>query len=548
MISFLQMSLCAAVLTAVICLVRAALGKRLPKRTFRVLWAVVILRMLVPLSLPVMKINLNAVPAASAESTVQDAVVYTYIDGEFTQEDTADYAAPTTEYVVTETADRGLSVTEIWLLTAAAVFGIFAFAHIKFRLNVRDALPADLAAKLAANLSADTAFDAGLKRQVRIKVSDRIDSPLTYGIFRPVILLPKNIYLCGEKNAEYILAHELTHIKRFDVLYKLLMALAVSLHWFNPFAWVMLVLASRDIELSCDEEVVLSKSGSGREREEYALTLIEMEEKRSFGVLHSGFGGSSVKERIKSVMALKRATPFGKAAAVLLVAAAFTVFAVYDVEAESVYWVTASDTAAYYGDEAVEYAYYTDESVEETFSMPFTMEEIDRAANSAEVLIEDAQISVTEAAEASLAVVEAEAAEGTYETADMAVKTYKITTAEGTELREYPESYSLYNYGYADAVTGEYTTVLLDLNEYAPFDYKKYGFTVSPDKGYYLYDGVPVAGFQELETVLFDDIALEDGGGFFIYNDGSGSYFDESVEKGVVRVNTAQFFDITGMH
>lgn len=540
MISFFHMSLWAAVLTSLICFVRAAFGRKLPKRTFRILWAVVILRMLVPLSLPIMKINTAvAVPAASEEFLVQDAVVYTYIDGEFTQTDTSDYIAPQTVYEVAETEDKSLSVTEIWLLTAAAVFTTFVAVHVKFRLKVRDALPAEIA------------FETRLRRRVRIKVSDRIDSPLTYGIFRPVILLPKNIYKCGEKNIEYILSHELTHIKRFDVLYKLLMVLAVSLHWFNPLAWVMLVLASRDIELSCDEEVVLSKNGSGREREEYALTLIEMEEKRSFGVLLSGFGGSSVKERIKSVMGLKKATPLGKSAAVLLVAMAFTVFTVYDIESEAFYSVTVSSSEPYYDDNtAVEEAYYSDYVIEEAFDAPSAMEKIDRAANSTEVLAGDASTEITEAVgDASLAIVEAAAVEGTYETADTAVtKVYSVTTDEGTVLREYPESYSLYNYGYADAVTGELVIITIDLNEYAPFDYKKYGLTISPEKGYYVYNGIPVAGFQCLENTLVDGNAMKDGGGFFIYKEEDDGRFDESVENGMVQLNTAQFFDITGMH
>lgn len=539
MISFLQMSLWAAVLTALICIVRAVFGHRLPKRTFRILWAVVILRMLVPLSLPIMKINTAAaVPAASEEFLVQDTVVYTYVNGEFTQDNTSDYIAPQTVYKVAETADKSLSVTEIWLLTAAAVFTAFAAVHVKFRLKVRDALPAE------------TAFEAGLRRRVRVKVSDRIDSPLTYGIFRPVILLPKNIYKCGEKNIEYILSHELTHIKRLDVLYKLLMALAVSLHWFNPLAWVMLVLASRDIELSCDEEVVLSKNGSGREREEYALTLIEMEEKRSFGVLLSSFGGSSVKERIKSVMGLKKATPLGKSAAVLLVAMAFTVFTVYDIESEAFYSVTVSSDPYYDDNTSVEEAYYSDYAIESVFAAPFTMEEIDRAANSAEILVGNASTEITEAVgDASPAIVEAAAAEGTYETADTAVtKVYSVMTDEGTVLREYPESYSLYNYGYADAVTGELVIITIDLNEYAPFDYKKYGLTISPEKGYYVYNGIPVAGFQCQENTLVDGNAMKDGGGFFIYKEEDDGRFDESVENGMVQLNTAQFFDITGMH
>lgn len=530
MISFFQMSLWAATLTALICIVRAALGRRLPKRTFRILWAVVILRMLVPLSLPVMKINIGmAVPDYSNTAVVQDTVVYTYIDGEFTQAGTADYAAPQTEYKVAETADRSLSVTEIWLLTAIAVFAVSAAVHIKFRLKVRDAIPAEIN------------FEAGLKRQVRIKVSDRIDSPLTYGIFRPVILLPKNIYKCDKKTAEYILSHELTHIKRFDVLYKLFMVLAVSLHWFNPLAWVMLVLASRDIELSCDEEVVLRKNGSGKEREEYALTLIEMEEKRSFGVLLSGFGGSSVKERIKSVMRLKKASPMGNAAAVLLVAAAFTVFTVYDIENEAFYSVTvsASETAevSYTDSIAAGGTYYSEYAIESFADTPFTMEEIDRALDSGEIAVEYV----------SAPLAEAEAAEGTYEASESTVtKMYLITTADGTVLRKYPDDYSLYYFGYDDLKTGKVATILVDMNEYAPVDYEIYGLTVSEDKGYFLYNGVPVGGFKSLDFNFVDGNAIQDGGIFLIYNNEDDGRFDETVENDMVQVNIDQFCDITG--
>ena len=441
MISFFQMSLWAAALTALICIVRTVWGRRLPKSTFRVLWAVVILRMLIPLSLPVMKINIGmAIPSATNTAIVQDAVVYTYIDGEFTQTGTSDHITPQVEYEVTETADRSLSVAEIWLLTATAVFAFFAAVHIKFRLKVRDAIPAEIN------------FEAGIKRQVRIKVSDRIDSPLTYGIFRPVILLPKNIYKCDKKTSEYILSHELTHIKRFDVLYKLFMVLAVSLHWFNPFAWVMLVLASRDIELSCDEEVVLRKNGSGNEREEYALTLIEMEEKRSFGALASGFGGSSVKERIKSVMQLKKASALEKTAAVLLVAAAFTVFTVYDIEREAFYSVTVSASES--SDTA-----YTDYAEYVMVGTTIAMEEIDRALNSGEIAVEEAPLAVVEIGDAfyssdteiPVTLIEAAAAENTSETTyTIVTKMYAVTTSDGTVFYDYPENYPLYYYDYED--------------------------------------------------------------------------------------------------
>lgn len=336
MISFLQMSLWGGVLTAVILALRSFFGGKLPKKAFRALWAVVVLRMLVPISLPVVKVD---TPVSAKTAFSGDMSVCTYVNGEFTQ--TADEI---TAYTVTEGTADGLPLTEIWLFTALAIFAAFALVHIKFRLNVRDAILIKI-------------LETG-RRKVRLKVSDRIGSPLTYGVLRPVILLPKNIFDCGEKAAEYVLAHEITHIKRFDVLFKLLAVLAASLHWFNPFAWAMLAFANRDIELSCDEEVILGNGGS---REEYALTLIEMEEKRSFGVLQSGFGESSVKERIRAVMTAKKASAAGKIFAAALTLTAFAVFTVYDIDALG-YGVTVTENGA-----GEVYAYYYDPLSEGTY-------------------------------------------------------------------------------------------------------------------------------------------------------------------------------------
>ncbi len=91
---------------------------------------------------------------------------------------------------------------------------------------------------------------------MEIRQSDRIAALLTYGVLRPVVLIPKQTDWTDETRLKVILTHEFVHIRRFDTLTKLLLAAALCIHWFNPFVWVMYVLANRDIELSCDETVV----------------------------------------------------------------------------------------------------------------------------------------------------------------------------------------------------------------------------------------------------------------------------------------------------
>ena len=114
----------------------------------------------------------------------------------------------------------------------------------------------------------------------------RISSPLTFGVLRPVILVPKKTDWTDETALRYVLEHEFVHIQRFDVLSKLLLIAAVCVRWFNPLVWVMYVLANRDLELSCDE-TVLRRFG-GDIRAAYARVLIRMEAARGGTAVETG--------------------------------------------------------------------------------------------------------------------------------------------------------------------------------------------------------------------------------------------------------------------
>lgn len=114
----------------------------------------------------------------------------------------------------------------------------------------------------------------------------RISSPLTFGVLRPVILVPKKTDWTDETALRYVLEHEFVHIQRFDVLSKLLLIAAVCVHQFNLLVWVMYVLANRDLELSCDE-TVLRRFG-GDVRAAYARVLIRMEAARGGTAVETG--------------------------------------------------------------------------------------------------------------------------------------------------------------------------------------------------------------------------------------------------------------------
>lgn len=93
-----------------------------------------------------------------------------------------------------------------------------------------------------------------IRKNVPVIEYAKADSPMVFGIFCPVLILPKEEY--SDEELYFILKHELIHLMRRDVCWKLLLVLANAFHWFNPAVWVMCREADIDIELSCDERVV----------------------------------------------------------------------------------------------------------------------------------------------------------------------------------------------------------------------------------------------------------------------------------------------------
>lgn len=138
--------------------------------------------------------------------------------------------------------------------------------------------------------------------------------------------LPQKIENNDVRQLELILQHEYVHIRRFDNMTKLIAAAALCIHWFNPLAWAMYFLFNRDLELACDESVVRGLGPEGRKA--YALTLIDMEERKSgLSPMYSGFSKNAIEERITAIMKMKKITFGAILLAAMLVASVATVFA-----------------------------------------------------------------------------------------------------------------------------------------------------------------------------------------------------------------------------
>lgn len=365
--SLIQMSISAAVMIVFIVLIRALLMNRLPKKTFMVLWGIVLLRLLVPFQIPSAlsvyslagyaahflgpvgnpaeegvpdgegnSLLAGSGPGQTAAATGYDAAgtvaghgyegiqgLKGYGDSDMSGTDGAEADRMTDDkesWLASLMAAGGREgSTALWKL-AAALWAVgtvscglfFSITYYKCRQEFAMSLPVD---RKEVNLFLKA---NPMRRHVQVRCLRRLAAPLTYGILRPVILLPGKMGWDNEEQLDYILTHEMIHIRRMDGAKKLFLTAASCIHWFNPLVWVMYVFANRDMELSCDEEVV-RRLGENR-KSDYAKLLIHMEEMKSgFIPLCNGFSRNGIEERIRAIMKSRKKSLAGIMAAVLLV-------------------------------------------------------------------------------------------------------------------------------------------------------------------------------------------------------------------------------------
>ncbi len=281
--NLLQMSLSASVLILIVIACRKFFSARIPRTTFSLLWLLAWLKLMIPVPAGF------PVPAAhQLREKMPDITVALPLSAGTWQ--TAG-AGP----------DFGWNLLKIlWLCGAVSVSLYIAYLHAASMKKYRTAIPLKESSWIPMWLEQKRSF-----RRITVRVSDEIASPLTYGIFFPVILLPKQSDWADKESMKLILEHEAAHIRHLDALKKLCLTISCVCHWFNPLVWLMAALACRDMELACDEAVVRAV---GREnRKLYADLLVELEAKRAgINLLTSGFGQSLMKERVLHIMKMNR--------------------------------------------------------------------------------------------------------------------------------------------------------------------------------------------------------------------------------------------------
>ena len=339
MSTFLAMSLSGGALILVIAVLRALFAQRLPRRLLCALWAVALLRLLLPVFPPSPLSLFPAVEsgggealsaAVAAPTAAPQAVVSTVApDAQVAASEAVPAATRAAAMPQTAPAPQVVAPTNaespappVWPIVHGSVAALllillavlYARGLRRFRASApcEDEYPRQWLARHP------------LRRPLRLRLCAAIDAPLTYGLLRPVILLPAGFDLSDREALDCVLRHELAHVRRFDTLFKAALAVTTCLHWFNPLVWVMLALANRDLELACDEQAL--RAAARERRRAYARALLRLEEMRARPLpLGSAFGKSGVEERIAAIV--KRRPVSRAALALTLLLAALTLAA-----------------------------------------------------------------------------------------------------------------------------------------------------------------------------------------------------------------------------
>ena len=250
--------------------------KKAPRRITCLLWAIVALRLVLPVSI---ESPVSLIPQTTV--ALQEAVDTSLIHVEAVPSGNGAAAHLPTAIGTAQVPEmHTLPLPTIWAAGMAVMLGYLLISYFRMRYLVREAV----------------------QEEENIWVCDGVTSPFILGVFRPRIYLPS--WLSGSSRA-YVIAHEKSHLRCKDHLWKPLAFCLLAPYWFDPLVWAAYFLCCRDIEFACDERVI--RALKMPERKAYASALLACSDGRKrVLVCPVAFGETAVVQRIRSVLNYKK--------------------------------------------------------------------------------------------------------------------------------------------------------------------------------------------------------------------------------------------------
>ena len=299
----LELSWQAGLIALAVMAVRLVLRKRASRRALCMLWALVALRLLLPVSLTVespVSLQAEEAPVSRVYHAMQEARTSVPEEAAPAPAESSGAAAavvptePAAEPVTLRTFARWLPW--IWVIGMGCMAAYMLLSFIWMRLTLRKA------EHIQDNVYRCTQWS----------------TPFVLGIIAPCIYVPESV---SEEDLPQVLAHERCHIRRWDHVVKPFAFLLLAVNWFNPVLWAAYVLLGRDMENACDEMAL--KNADAAQRAAYSRALVSCAaQPKMAAVCPLAFGEVAVKERVKNVLGYKKPAIW---AAVILAAAAVVI-------------------------------------------------------------------------------------------------------------------------------------------------------------------------------------------------------------------------------
>lgn len=283
----LELSWQAGLIALAVMAVRLVLRKKASRRALCMLWALVALRLLLPVSLTVespVSLQAEEAPVSRAYHAMQEARTSVPEEAAPAPAESSGAAAavvpaePAAEPVTLRTFARWLPW--IWVIGMGCMAAYMLLSFIWMRLTLRRA------EHIRDNVYRCTQWS----------------TPFVLGIIAPCIYVPESV---SEEDLPQVLAHERCHIRRWDHVVKPFAFLLLAVNWFNPVLWAAYVLLGRDMENACDEMAL--KNADAAQRAAYSRALVSCAaQPKMAAVCPLAFGEVAVKERVKNVLGYKK--------------------------------------------------------------------------------------------------------------------------------------------------------------------------------------------------------------------------------------------------
>ena len=264
--NLMQIGLTVSLAALVPLILRRLMKKRYPARMVCVVWAILALRLLIPVQLTLPQAPVQVMPRTSY--VVQsDQTAFRQAGLPVTQ--TPARWVTGTQAQTLSAADTGtvktVDITDILLtLWLAGVIACVLWQGIGYYRLIRSLKGTSQPVERADlhTILQEQCADLVIDREIPLRVSSAADCPMLAGFIHPTLYLPDE--RISRTDAAFIFRHELTHYKHGDLWLKLLLLAARCLHWFNPLVHLIARFAQEDIEAACDDAVVRAHDGAYR--------------------------------------------------------------------------------------------------------------------------------------------------------------------------------------------------------------------------------------------------------------------------------------------